>query len=209
MWLAYLALIGRILLTGYEKIIFKQVGANAGSTEAVFLIFSTGIFFLFPFLFFVEMPQSFGFLGFALLCGLVYSVQTVLYVKSLSSGEASLVAPLYYFNLFFLLLLTTIFLDESLTVVKISGLILLVYGSSFLNRRQSIFHSLKALLRDKACQLMILSSLLVAVGRTIDGFVVRQIHPLIYTFSLAAATCFFLFFYLLFTGRLQVAAHDV
>ena len=205
MWLVYLALVGRIVLTGYEKIIFKQVGENAGSEEAVFLIFSTGTVFLTPFVFTVQPPESYGFLWISLLAGLVYTVQTVFYVKSLSTGAASLVAPVYYFGLFFLLFLTTVFLDESLDILKIFGIMLLIYGMSFLNRKQHILLSLKALAVDRACQFMMLSSLLVAVGRTIDGFMVRTVHPIIYTFSLCIATLIFLFIHLLFTRRLAEA----
>ncbi|HUU26687.1 MAG TPA: DMT family transporter [archaeon] len=205
MLLAHLALIGRILLIGYERIIFKQLGENSGSVETVFLIFSTGTVLLLPFLFFAEAPPDYGFLYFSCFAGLVYTLQTVLYIKSLSLGEASLVTPLYYFNVFFLLVLTTVFLGEPLTIVKIAGILLLVYGSTFLNRQQNIFHSLKALARDKACRFMIASSVLVAVGRTVDGFVVRRIHPLVYTFSLCLVTCLFLFVYLAATGRLGKA----
>lgn len=205
MWLAYLALAGRIVLTGYEKIIFKQVGENSGSVEAVFLIFSTGTVFLVPFLFTVQPPESYGFLWISLLAGLVYTVQTVFYVKSLSTGEASLVAPVYYFGLFLLLVLTTVFLDESLDLLKIFGIVLLIYGMSFLNRKQRILQSLKAVVTNRACQFMMFSSLLVAVGRTIDGFMVRTVHPIIYTFSLCIATLIFLFIHLLLTRRLAEA----
>jgi transporter family protein len=205
MWLAYLALAGRIVLTGYEKIIFKQVAEKSGSEEAVFLIFSTGTVFLAPFVFTVQPPESYGFLWISLLAGLVYTVQTVFYVKSLSTGEASLVAPVYYFGLFFLIILTTVFLDESLDILKIFGIVLLIYGMSFLNRKQHILHSLKAVVTDRACQFMMISSMLVAVGRTIDGFMVRTVHPIIYTFSLCIATLIFLFIHLLFTRRLAEA----
>jgi len=206
MWLAYLALAGRIVLTGYEKIIFKQVAEKSGSVEAVSLIFTTGTVFLTPLVFTVQPPESYGFLWIAALASLVYTVQTVFYVKSLSRGEASLVGPVYYFGLFFLLFLTTVFLEESLDILKIFGIVLLIYGMSFLNRKQHILNSLKALVTDRACQFMMLSSLLVAVGRTVDGFMVRSVHPIIYAYSLCIITCLFLFLYLVFTRRLAGAA---
>jgi len=205
MILAYLALVGRILLTGYEKIVFKQVGENSGSEEAVFLIFITGTVFLFPFAFFVQWPSDYSFLWIAEAASLVYLVQTVFYVKSLSHGEASLVAPLYYFNVFFLVVLTTVFLGESVGLLKVAGIVLLVFGSSFLNRRQHILHSLKALATDRACQFMLVSSALVAVGRTVDGFMMRSVHPLVYTFTLCIYTDIFLFLHLLLTRRLGTA----
>ena len=205
MRLAYLALAGRIVLTGYEKIVFKQVVDKSGSVEAVFLIFTTGTVFLTPLVFTVQPPESYGFLWIATLASLVYTVQTVFYLKALSRGEASLVAPVYYFGLFFLLFLTTVFLDESLDILKIFGIVLLIYGMSFLNRKQHILHSIKAVLTDRACQFMMVSSLLVAVGRTVDGFMVRTVHPIIYAYSLCIITCLFLLLYLVFTRRLASA----
>jgi transporter family protein len=52
---------------------------------------------------------------------------------------------------------------------------------------------------------MMVSSLLVAVGRTVDGFMVRTVHPIIYAFSLCIITCLFLLLYLVFTRRLGSA----
>ncbi|OGG04627.1 MAG: hypothetical protein A3F83_00195 [Candidatus Glassbacteria bacterium RIFCSPLOWO2_12_FULL_58_11] len=206
MWLAYLALAGRIVLTGYEKIIFKQVADNSGSEEAVCLIFTAGTILLAPFLLLTGPPESYSFLWISLAAGLVYTIQTVYYVKALSAGEASLVGPVYYFSLFFLLFFTTVFLSESLKPTKIAGMVLLFYGASFLNRRQHILASLKALFTDRACQFMIFSSLLVAVGRTVDGWMVRSIHPITYVFSLCLTTDLFLFLHLYFTGKLGLAA---
>ena len=206
MWLAYLALAGRIVLTGYEKIIFKQVGDNSGSEEAVFLIFTAGTILLAPFLLLTGPPESYGFLWISLAAGLIYTVQSVFYLKALSGGEASLVAPVYYFSLFFLLFFTTVFLGESLRLPKVAGLLLLFYGASFLNRKQHLLASLKALFTDRACQFMMFSSMLVAVGRTVDGWMVRSIHPITYVFSLCLTTDLFLFLHLYFSGKLRSAA---
>jgi len=98
-----------------------------------------------------------------------------------------------------------VFLDESFGLAKIAGLVLLVYGASHLNRKESILHSLHALAKDHACQLMIVSSLLVAVGRTIDGFMMRSVDPLVYTLSLCFFTDIFLLIWLTATGRMGSA----
>ena len=205
LFVAYLALAGRVLLTGYERIIFKQVGTGSGGEESVFLIFTTGTVLLLPFALAAEWPTDWGFLWISALASLAYTVQTVFYIKALSRGEASLVAPLYYFSVFFLLILSVVFLDESFGAIKIAGLVMLVYGASHLNRKQSILHSLHALATDHACQLMIVASLLVAVGRTIDGFMMRSVNPIVYTLSLCFFTDVFLFIWLSVTGRLGSA----
>jgi transporter family protein len=198
---AYLALSGRILMLGYERIVVKQLGQGSDSVGAAFLFFSIATLFLFPVLFFVPIPDNWNFMGWVILAGAIYSNTFVLYVRSLSLGEASLVGPLYNFNVFFLLLLTSIFLGEKITWLKITGIILLFYGTSYLNRQKNPVKSLKALFSDKACQLMILCSLLMAFGRTIDGYAVRSVSPVFYSFTLYFTISLFLLAYLLIKKR--------
>ncbi len=205
MLLAYLALAGRIVLSGYERIIFKQAGHSFGSEEAVFIIFICGTALLLPLVPLAEAPQSWAFLWPALASATVYSIQTVLYLRALSSGEASLVGPLYYFSLFFLLILTTLFLGEHLGLFKVGGVVLLFYGASFLNRQGSVLHSLRSLADHPACRLMLVSSALVAVGRTIDAHVVRDVHPITYTLVLCIITDVILLLHLLWRGKLPGA----
>lgn len=203
MILAYVALLGRIFLLGYERIVVKRLGQHSDSESASFLFFAIALIFLFPLIFFVSVPISFEFLQFVVLSAFVYSIAFVLYVKSLTIGEASLVSPLYNFNVFFLLILTVIFLGESFSIFKIIGLLLLVYGASFLNKQQNIFLSLKSLFKDKAPLLMIISSLLIAIGRTIDGFVVQDVSPIIYAFSVYVGISIFTLIYIIFTRKLK------
>ncbi len=198
---AYLALAGRIMMLGYERIIVKQLGENSDSVGAAFLFFSIASIFLIPVLFFTEIPENWNFLWWVLFASLIYSNTFVLYVRSLSLGEASLVGPLYNFNIFFLLILTSIFLGEKVTILKVTGILLLFYGTSFLNRQKNPFKSIKALFNDKACQIMILCSFLMAFGRTIDGFAVKNVSPLLYSFCLYTGISMFLFLYILFRKR--------
>jgi len=183
---AYLALLGRIVMLGYERIIVKKLGTGSSSESATFLFFAIAAVFLFPFVFFADPPEDYGFVKIVFVNSVIYSAAFILYVKSLSLGEASLVSPLYNFNVFFLLLLAVVFLGEAFTVLKVAGLILLVYGASYLNRQKNPFLSLSALLKDRACVFMIISSMLIAVGRTIDMTVLKYIHPVVYAFALNA-----------------------
>ena len=201
MTLAYLALLGRIMLVGYERIVVKQLGQRANSEGAAFLFFAVATLFLLPFLLFVDLPSSYGFLGLVVLASSIYAIAFVLYVKSLSLGEASLVGPLYNFNILFLLILTAILLGERVTVLKIAGILLLFFGASLLNRTRNLLRSLGALFRDRACRLMILCSLLMAIGRTIDGFVVQDVPPMLYAFFVYSGISLFLLIYLLLTKR--------
>lgn len=198
---AYLALTGRILMLGYERIVVKQLGQGSDSVGAAFLFFSIATIFLTPVLFFIEMPETWSFLWWVLLAAAIYSNTFVLYVRSLSLGEASLVGPLYNFNVFFLVILTTIFLGENLSFLRILGIALLFYGTSYLNRQRNIFRSFKALFSDKACQLMILCSLLMAFGRTIDGYAVQSVSPFFYSFALYLFISVFLLLFLILKKR--------
>lgn len=193
---AILALAGRILLLGYERIVVKQLGENSDSVSATFIFFSIATVFLAPVLFFVDVPTDWSFLKWVLLASSIYTFAFILYVRSLSMGEASLVGPLYNFNVFFLLVLTWTFLDEEISLMKVLGIILLVYGTSYLNRQKNPLISLKMLFRDKASQFMILCSLLMAFGRTIDGFAVQSTSPVFYSFSLYFGISLFLFIYI-------------
>ena len=188
-------------MLGYERIIVKQLGTGSDSVGATFLFFSIATVLLAPVLFFAQMPADWNFLWWVLLASLIYSNTFVLYVRSLSLGEASLVGPLYNFNIFFLLLLSAFFLGEPVTWLKIGGIILLFYGTSWLNRHRNPFKSIMALARDKASRLMILCSLLMAFGRTIDGYAVQHVSPVFYSFILYLFISIFLFFYLIIRKR--------
>lgn len=194
----YLFLLGRIILLGYEKIVVKKVGDKSNSIVTSFLFFFTATIFLLPFAFNKNLSLELERLKYGILSGFIYSISFILYVKSLSIGEASLVGPLYNFNVFFLLILTTIFLREPFTLAKLMGLSLLVYGASFLNKQENFWKSLKILFEKKETLLMMGSSFLIAIGRTIDGFVVGKLDPMFYCFFLYLVISIYQFLYILF-----------
>lgn len=196
MLIPYLALCGRIFLLGWERILVKKLGENSDSISGTFLFFSLGTIFLLPTLLYVDLVLNLSILFFVTLSSFVYSIAFWLYVKSLSEGEASLVSPLYNFNVFFLLILAVTFLGEKLSIFKIVGLIFLFYGVSFLNRKSNILESFKAILLDKPCQYMIVASLLIAIGRTIDGNAIKITTPILYAFYLNVGISIFLLLYI-------------
>uniref|UniRef100_A0A7C3SNK3 DMT family transporter n=1 Tax=Dictyoglomus turgidum TaxID=513050 RepID=A0A7C3SNK3_9BACT len=202
MMMAYLFLLGRIILLGYEKIVVKKVGTDSNSIVTSFLFFGIAVLFLLPFALF-HPSFDLSALKYGILSGFIYSISFVLYVKSLSIGEASLVGPLYNFNVFFLLILTSIFLKEPFTISKVIGLSLLVYGASFLNRQENLYKSLYSLFKRKDTLFMMGSSFLIAIGRTIDGFVVGKIDPLFYCFFLYLVISVHQFFYILLRKEVE------
>lgn len=199
---SYLSLLGRIILIGFERVIIKELTDRKNNLSVTFIFFFLSLPFLFPFLFFSEKPENFLFLKNVFISSIIYTNSFILYVKSISLEDVSLVAPLYNFNVFFLVILTSIFLNEKVTFIKILGLSLLVYGSSFLIKRENILESFKALFKNKGSKYMVLSSLLIAIGRTIDGFSAKMgVSSIYYSFFLYLFITVILLFILLFTRK--------
>ncbi len=184
-YLPYLALLGRILLLGYEKIILKQLSQDKPD-EATVLYFGIALPFLAPLLFFSKMPQNFIFLLYIAIFSVIYMIAFILFVYALEAGEASLVSPLYDFNVLFVAILSAFFLAESLSILKFAGVILLIFGSSFLNQQKNPFQAIASLFHNKSCFYMILCSLFVALGRMLDGKMMKieKLDPIVYSFFL-------------------------
>jgi transporter family protein len=202
--LPMLALAGRVLTLGVERIVVKRMGSRADSFCSTFLFFFLGALFLLPFVMF-ERIDSWIFIPRALVSGFFYSVAFVCYVRSLSLEEASLVSPLYNFNIVFLAVIAFIFLGESLTLSKGLGLVLLLYGASHLNRsaakRTSFVQSIRGLLHNTGCRFMMIASLLIAVGRVIDKSNIQAASPLVYCLFLYLIISGYVFVYVLIKGR--------
>ncbi len=173
------ALAGRIVLLGAERVTVKIMGTGASSLAATFLFFFLGGLCLLPFTILESAPWG-VLLPRALASGSFYSVAFILYVRSLSTGEASLVGPLYNFNVFFLALIAALFLGEPLGVLKIVGLCLMVFGASYLQPRHSFIASMRAVIQSRPCQMMMAGSLLIAVGRVIDKSGMQYAPPITY-----------------------------
>jgi transporter family protein len=198
------ALAGRVLTLGVERIVVKRMGSRADSFCSTFLFFFLGALFLLPFVMFQRI-DSWVFIPRALVSGFFYSVAFVCYVRSLSLEEASLVSPLYNFNIVFLAVIAFIFLGESLTLSKGIGLALLLYGASHLNRSAaqttSFIQSMRGLLHNTGCRFMMVASLLIAVGRVIDKSNIQAASPLVYCFFLYLIISGYVFVYALIKGR--------
>src|SRR6056297_2912863 len=149
-----LAMIGRIVLLGLERIVVKKVGEDNNSIAVTVLFFGIGVIFLLPFVI-GKNVDSLSFLPYALISSTIYSLTFVLYVKALSTGEVSLVTPIASFNILFLFLLSALFLHENISVLKFAGIGLIFYGSSYLKPGSNLVQSIKAILKEKPCQYML------------------------------------------------------
>lgn len=198
-----LIMIGRVSLLGYERIEFKRAGENQDPLVSTFLLFAIAGVMLLPMLFFASFEGING-LMYALISGTIYSVAFVIYVHVLSNYEASLVSPLYNFNVFFLFILSVIFLNETFHWFKLAGILLLFVGTSLLDRKQFLKDSIIAVFTNRGCLLMILVSLLIAVGRVIDGFFVKNTtDPFLYAIIQYWVISLYLFIAILVTKRVK------
>jgi transporter family protein len=197
-----LALVARIILLGFERIIVKKMGRNNGSIEVTILFFGFGTLCLLPFLVGMELPGP-GYLIYPLISSLIYSVTFVLYVRALSLGDVSLVTPVSSFNVLFLFILSVIFLGEHFSLVKLTGILMIFYGSSFLKPGSNPLVSLKEIFQDKSCLYMLLSTLLLAVGRIIDKAASSKVSAILYSFTIYTLITFFLLTYLLIRGNIK------
>lgn len=208
MLLAYLALAARIFLLGYEKILVKKMGEGSQNAAATFLYFTTSTVFILPLIVFSRPVENLTSVLFVAASSFIYCIAFLFYVKSISMGEVSLVSPLYNFNVLFLVGLTAVFLGEKITFLKIAGILILLYGTSYLNRQGGVLTSLKAMFTDRACFYMLVCSFFMAIGRTIDGFFIRQFDPLMYAVLIYLFMSLFLLVNVLLNKQLK-AAYDL
>ena len=199
--IAVSALTGRILLLGYERIAFKKAGKEKNSMISTFLLFFIATIILLPILFFYSWDSNV--LLYAFPSAAIYTAAFLIYIYVLSNYEVSLVVPFYNFNVFFLLILSIIFLEETFNSLKFLGILMLFLGTIFLSKESRFFDSLKAVYKNRGCQLMMLVSILMAIGRVLDTNLVKSFNSGEYAFSLYLLISFDIFIILLLTKKVK------
>jgi len=168
--MVFLWLTLRIFLLGFERIIGKIITRHTSSIVSSWAFFSFSLLVLLPFC----TRLSFQILRFSLISGMIYSFSFFLYMYALSNEDISVVAPLYNINAIFLVFIANIFLNEKITLYKILGSLMMIYGVSYLKKSNNIVFSYLNILKSKGALAMIFSSLFIAFGRTIDGILTKQ-----------------------------------
>jgi transporter family protein len=176
--MVYLWLIIRITLLGYERIAGKKITSHEDE------ILSSWAFFFFSFLAFFPFFNHITFISYSIFSGTIYTISFFLYVYALANEDTSVIAPLYNMNVVFLIITTAIFLNEKITITKILGSLLMIYGVSFLKKDNNLKMSYINILKSKGAIAMLVSSGLMAIGRTIDGYIIRNVDSLSYSISI-------------------------
>lgn len=204
MLIAYLALAGRIILVGFERIFVKNLSKYDSAVVSFWWFFLALLLYL-PFAVYVWQTQGipdFSFVPYTMIVTLIYGVAFVSYAYALKISDVSLVAPLYNFNVLFLLVLAVLILGESFTLFKLAGIALLLFGAYFLNNEKNFFKSYRELLRDRGVLYMMLCTCLIAVGRIFDGFFMQSVPPVVYGVFLEFFISVYLILFIAYRHRL-------
>jgi drug/metabolite transporter (DMT)-like permease len=154
------------------------------------LFFSTIIFFtpiLLVLMFFTDIPKiDYIYIILTIISAVLVLIGNIFYFKSLKESPMSLCMPLLALTPFFLLILSMIFLKEIPNIYGIIGILLVVFGSYFLNLKdikQGIFKPFKAIFTGKGASLALLGSSLFAISSTIDKRNLNLTNPIFYLSS--------------------------
>ncbi len=200
-------LLGRILLVGSERIFLTRTKLGKYDSIAVAsLFFFFASILLLPGLMLVPIKaykvENLIPLLFSLVSSLFYAVGFYSYVKALSQEDATLIAPLYNSSLLWLLILSAIFLNDSLTITRIMGGIVMFIGFFFLYSG-SLKEKIAKIKESKASLLMIFGSLFLAIGRTIDAYAITGTgaSDVLYAISMNFFVGIYLLLLVLLLGR--------
>lgn len=184
MLLSYISLFIRVVLLSFERIVVRMLGDEEGdiykNISSSFLFFFIGGVCLLPFCLFVKV-NSWTFLIPCFLSSIVYSVGSVAYVTSLATGETSLVTPINSLNSLFLLIVSFIFLGEALSLGKVIGIFVMLAGVFMLKNIKEPLKSIKAIVNNVPCRLMILYIIMQSIGRVIDKMFYVDVSPVLYS----------------------------
>ncbi len=104
----------------------------------------------------------------ALICGILYTINILLYYFAVKIEEVSRVVPLYYLSLIFVLIFATIFLNEIFTLAKYLGIFLLLISAIIISSKNILEFKL-----SKAFWLMSVGSIALAANVVITKYLLN------------------------------------
>lgn len=137
--LGYLALAGRTIGLGLERPFVKALGRGRDSIAATTVYFGIGELLLMPLLAWQWLSTPGyaagigGWIGWALLAGVIYAISFNTYVYGMSIGEVSLLTPLYATMFIWLYAMDIAFGDAHFSWLALAGILLVMAGVAFLN----------------------------------------------------------------------------
>ncbi len=179
--IGYLALSMRVTLLGAERIFLKKLERYDSVAVAALFFLIAGVL-LSPVVFLIpsnaySIPMQT--LGLAMISSTAYAIGFFAYVKAISLGDTSLVAPLYNSSILWLMVLGLVFLGEDVTIFRALGGIIMFIGVFFLYGGP-LREKLVKIRNSPSSLLMITGSLFIAIGRTLDTFIIRTLNEVLY-----------------------------
>lgn len=139
----------------------------------------------------------------AALFGLIHFCYWVYYSKAYEDGDLSHVYPIIRSTPFFVFLIAIIFLQEKISLQGILGIILVCIGAYGINLKQwnikVFFQPLIGLRKERYLQYALVALLCTTFISITDKTGVNYLHPIIYSFIIAASANVFFSIYILKT----------
>jgi drug/metabolite transporter (DMT)-like permease len=195
LWLT-LGILTALFYTLYHLFNKKYV-AKSSPEYFTYLVLVFGAIITLPFILLLQEHLAFNYYWLAGMIGigLVVWIGMVLYLSSLKISEVSKTVPLLNITPLFTLIIAMIWLGEFPSWFGISGIILLVVGTYFLNYRKeqgSLFEPFFLIFKNKGALFMFIAALIYSFGAVLDKFII--IHSNVLSRIL---------FYSIFAGSLQ------
>lgn len=194
MTIVYLLLLVVIVFDGIAAVLIRLLGKDEERAElpSVVLQVSGALIFLF---FVRKFPPLSLIWLIPIVAGFLYGLGNILMFKAYKKGEVSLLAPLSNLSPAITYLLSILLLQESITIFKVVGIILIIYGLSLLKKQKSLISSLKAVLKDRNCQFYFLFLLVFALAKTFDKKATGYFVTASYSFLQFLIPSIFVFLY--------------
>ncbi len=171
--------LGAALSSGIEKILRRHVLIKEDSVCYAFLFGLFAAVVLLP-LFFIryEPPVNNNAWLLVILSGVLWTLYGLLLAKAYTYLEASVASPISRLKLFFVLLLSIIFLNETISVSKIIGTTLIFMGVVIINlKSRNFLESFK----EKGVVLIIISTFVISIALLVDKYAMNFFSVETYT----------------------------
>jgi uncharacterized membrane protein len=124
-----------------------------------------------PLVFFIELKFSREFFEALIISGLLNVMATILYHRSISKGDISLVMPMLSFTPLCLLIISPVIVGEFPDTRGLIGIIFIVLGSYLLNinlKKRELLTPLKSLLINKGTRYMLIVAFIYSITSSFD-----------------------------------------
>lgn len=144
-----------------------------------------------------------SFVKILILAAIMDSLATVLYFWAIKNGDLSKTIPMLCFIPVVQLFVTPILIHENLTVIGISGVLVVVSGSYILNIQKAggFLSPFKSVLKDKASMMMLAVACIWGVSSSFHKIGVQQTNALFWALAEIGLISVFLFPFALWTDK--------